>query len=314
MTFKRDIGFDEYLDSIQVASVSYLKTGPTQGPWNLSWHALDRIALQFGKDGSARIVHGLTRPGVSTIFIQTSNLEDAVFLDGHPGRLHDIAIFPPATHFTFVSEHQLQWLAISVPVESNGSRCIPAEFQDAEHLLNRKALVSLPPSTAKNFVEAGERLGKIALNAVNDPGITDIANAESEFLRFIANAMTQRLETITLPSEFNESAERIIFRALEYVRAKTWEPISVEDLVAATGTEYRTLLRAFQRYLNMGPKHYLKLRQLNLVRIALRQKRAGAQNVTSILGEHGVTEFGRFAIEYRQLFGEAPSETLGAVT
>lgn len=314
MTFERDIGFDEYLDGIRVASVSYLKAGPTQGPWHLSWHTLDRVGLQFGKDGSARIVHGLTRAGIATIFIQTSSFEEAVLLDGHPAKSHDIAIFPPATHFTFVSDHQLHWLAISVPVESEGCRLVPPEFPDTDNLLERKSLTTIPPASAKNIVEVGERLRKIALSSIDDPGTIDVAAAESEFLTLIADALTQRLNTVMLPSEFNESAERIIFRALEYVRARMWEPISVEDLVAATATEYRTLLRAFQRYLNVGPKHYLKLRQLNLVRIALRQNAVSARNVTSILGEHGVTEFGRFAIEYKQLFGEAPSETLGAAS
>jgi AraC-like DNA-binding protein len=270
--------------------------------------------LQFGKDGSARIVHGLTRPDACTIFIQTSTLEDSVLLDGHPGRLHDVAILPPSSHFTFVSEHQLHWLAISVPVELNGSRHVPKELQATEQLLNRKALISLPPSVARGLVASGERLRDVSLDAIENTGDDDVVAAENDFLALIADALTKRQETVSLPSEYNESAERIIFRALEYVRAKPWEPISVDDLVLATDTEYRTLLRAFQRYLNVGPKHYLKLRQLNLVRLALRRKAAGAQTqtVTHILVERGVTEFGRFAIEYKQLFGELPSETLGA--
>lgn len=32
--------------------------------------------------------------------------------------------------------------------------------------------------------------------------------------------------------------------------------------------------------------------------------------ITDILSEHGVTEFGRFAIEYKALFNESPTETL----
>jgi transcriptional regulator GlxA family with amidase domain len=147
---------------------------------------------------------------------------------------------------------------------------------------------------------------------MDDTHAFHVAAAENDFLSLIADALAKRQEIVSLPSDYNESAERIIFRALEYVRARPWEPISVDDLVLATATEYRTLLRAFQRYLNMGPKHYLKLRQLNLVRLALRRTTAGAQTVTHILVEHGVTEFGRFAIEYKQLFGELPSETLGA--
>jgi len=60
----------------------------------------------------------------------------------------------------------------------------------------------------------------------------------------------------------------------------------------------------------MGPKRYSKIRQLNLVRRAIRQSHSTAESITAILSEHGVTEFGRFAIEYKALFNESPAETL----
>ena len=43
--------------------------------------------------------------------------------------------------------------------------------------------------------------------------------------------------------------------------------------------------------------------------LPLRQYRGTHGNVIEILVEHGVSEFGRFASEYKQLFDETPSET-----
>src|SRR5215471_15238683 len=74
------------------------------------------------------------------------------------------------------------------------------------------------------------------------------------------------------------------------------------------GFEYRTLLRAFQHYLQITPKRYLKLRQLNLVRRALNAQETSS--ATDIMADFGVTEFGRFANDYKRLFHELPSETL----
>ena len=76
------------------------------------------------------------------------------------------------------------------------------------------------------------------------------------------------------------------------------------------GLSERTLHRLFWKYFHMGPKRYSKVRQLNLVRRAIRQNHATPVHVTGILTEHGVTEFGRFAIEYKALFNESPAETL----
>ena len=312
MTAERNIGFDEYCDAIRIATTSYFKTGPSLGPWSLSWHALGRVALQFGKDGSSRIAHGLTHPDATTIFVQLSRVPDAVYLDGHVAKWHDVAILPPSTHFTFVSDHRMSWLAIAVPSNLREEKPAKSDFPNARSLFERKSIVTLAPSSADRFIKAAQAMKALLATPSQDTDAVKIAAAEDEFVGTLDQLLTQHVDAILLPSEFNESSERIILKALEHVRARTWEPVTVEDLVAATAVEYRTLLRAFQRYLNMGPKHYLKLRQLNVVRLALRQKQEVKRNVTSILAENGVTEFGRFAFEYKQLFGEAPSETHGA--
>ena len=60
----------------------------------------------------------------------------------------------------------------------------------------------------------------------------------------------------------------------------------------------------------MGPAQYLWLRRMNLARRALRLADPGKTTVTAIATEFGFWELGRFAVQYRQLFGELPSATL----
>ena len=52
------------------------------------------------------------------------------------------------------------------------------------------------------------------------------------------------------------------------------------------------------------------MRRLNLVRRVLRELGPADTTVSRVAGRHGFTELGRFAGEYRALFGESPSETL----
>jgi AraC-like DNA-binding protein len=59
-----------------------------------------------------------------------------------------------------------------------------------------------------------------------------------------------------------------------------------------------------------SPKRYLKLWQLHQVRRALRAVSGGEESVTDVATLHGFYELGRFAGEYKALFGEAPSQTL----
>ncbi len=60
----------------------------------------------------------------------------------------------------------------------------------------------------------------------------------------------------------------------------------------------------------MGPIRYLTLRRMHLVRRALLRSDPSKVTVTQIVTDHGFWELGRFAVAYRTLFGESPSDTL----
>jgi AraC-like DNA-binding protein len=60
----------------------------------------------------------------------------------------------------------------------------------------------------------------------------------------------------------------------------------------------------------MGPKRYLLLRRMHLARQALRAGGHSAATVTETAMRYGFWHLGRFAGEYRALFGEMPSASL----
>jgi AraC family ethanolamine operon transcriptional activator len=60
----------------------------------------------------------------------------------------------------------------------------------------------------------------------------------------------------------------------------------------------------------MGPATYLRRLRLNGVHRALRRKNGGSITVTDVALEFGFWHLGRFAEQYKELFGESPHETL----
>jgi AraC-like DNA-binding protein len=60
----------------------------------------------------------------------------------------------------------------------------------------------------------------------------------------------------------------------------------------------------------MGPIRYLTLRRMHLVRRALLKADPSKATVTRLATDHGFWELGRFAVAYRRIFGELPSESL----
>ena len=87
-------------------------------------------------------------------------------------------------------------------------------------------------------------------------------------------------------------------------------PLYVLEICRAIRVSERTLRASCQEHLGMSPKRYLLLRRMALARRALREASAHTASVTDVATRYGFWELGRFAVEYRALFGESPSATL----
>ena len=87
-------------------------------------------------------------------------------------------------------------------------------------------------------------------------------------------------------------------------------PLSLADLCAAAGVSKSTLYRAFDSHCGVPPLHYIHQRRLTCARSRLvaSQPERGAIKRTALA--LGITELGRFSVEYRHLFGESPKYTL----
>jgi AraC-like DNA-binding protein len=88
------------------------------------------------------------------------------------------------------------------------------------------------------------------------------------------------------------------------------QPLYIPDICNAIKVSDRTLRMCCQEHLGMSPKRYLLLRRMVFVRRALRAAGPDAATVTDVATRYGFWQLGRFAVDYRSLFGEAPSATL----
>jgi AraC family ethanolamine operon transcriptional activator len=105
--------------------------------------------------------------------------------------------------------------------------------------------------------------------------------------------------------------ERIARRVEHFARARLDDPPSIRDLCAATACTERSLHHAFLESFGMPPARYLRILRLNAARRALLSGHAGS--VTAAATDFGFFHFGRFAQDYRGLFGETPSEMMRRV-
>ena len=99
-------------------------------------------------------------------------------------------------------------------------------------------------------------------------------------------------------------------RAEEYIRDNLKNPITRDQLTEVSCRSIRTLSRAFEKKYGIGPMAFIKQRCLNAAYLDLLSAKPDVTSVTQIAFSYGFSHVGKFAIEYRKVFGEAPSTSL----
>ena len=102
----------------------------------------------------------------------------------------------------------------------------------------------------------------------------------------------------------------VVGRAEAYLRAHIDTHIPVARLSHVLGVSERSLRNAFYAVHGMGPKRWILAERLEGVHRVLRQDRSRPVTVTGVATDYGFNELGRFAVSYREAFGETPSATL----
>jgi AraC-like DNA-binding protein len=98
-------------------------------------------------------------------------------------------------------------------------------------------------------------------------------------------------------------------RAEEYIESHWNQQIWIEDIAMVTGVSARNLFRTFRQSRGCSPMAFAKRIRLSHSRRLL-QSAAPTSTVTDVAFACGFSDLGRFSREYRQAFGELPSEAL----
>jgi len=166
--------------------------------------------------------------------------------------------------------------------------------------------VHLAPSKLAGFRNWLARTLKLAFG---DPHAFEhaavIASLEEDLLHW--------LTLICAPSDSSPHAARRrrgLDRTLDYLRTADVSRVSVADLCRVAQVSERTLRYAFHDELDLSPLAFLRRLRLHAARRDLMNAEDTLHRVTDVANRQGFLELGRFAADYRRLFGELPSETL----
>jgi AraC-like DNA-binding protein len=294
---------DEYRAAIRPPSVEFTVTARGCFAASVSRIDLHRLLLQRGQESLPRIWHAVPSVERNIITFLTDEGSTAV-RNGIEFRFGDIALHSPRHGYRHRS---LGALAMSLPFAEMAE--IGAAVAGHDLMPQGDEQIVTPPAEAMAKLQRlHAAAGELAKQA---PEII----ARPEAARGLEEALIEAMvDCIVAPDRQEDTAARrrhtaIIQRFHAAIEASDEKAVYLPELCSRIGVSGRTLRLCCQEHLGMGPKRFLLLRRMHLARRALHEARPNV-TVTDVATEFGFWELGRFAVEYKALFGEGPSETL----
>ena len=300
---------DDFAASIRTGEVELTLTGRGQFSAKATRIEFHRLWIQRFSDSLPRVLHAalVTRRRAMVQFRTVPGPD--LFVSGLEIGPTNILRHSLSDDFYQRSSGSVSFAAMSLPVEDMVAVGEAMAGTDLTPPRDTMSIAPSPPAMARL-----QRLHAAAARLVEEaPEI--IANPDAA--RGLEQALIEALVGCLANSEDREhtlaqSHHSIVMRRFRrVVEENPDQPLFIPEICEAIRVPGRTLRMCCQEHLGMGPKHYLLLRRLHMARRALREATPDAMTVTDIATRSGFWELGRFAVEYRSLFGELPSVTLG---
>ena len=256
---------------------------------------LPRIG-HYTNDAGRAVITFRTRPGPRVI---------AAGLDMH---MSNILLHSDGQEYFRRSAGPVDFASMSLPTEDLAMA--GAAISGREPMLPNDALSLEPPPPAKaRLLELHAAAGTLAEYA---PAVIANADAAHGLEQAVIEATVDCLGEAAM-GEDNSARRRhsrIMRRFYATLEESPEQALFIPEICSAIGASRRTLQTCCEEHLGTGPRRYLLLRRMGLARRALRAGVPRETTVTEIATRYGFWQFGRFAGEYKALFGESPSATL----
>lgn len=106
----------------------------------------------------------------------------------------------------------------------------------------------------------------------------------------------------------HQRRKAVVDTAKEFLNAHRDHPVSIADLCKICHVSRRTLQYSFDSILGISPLQYLRISRLNGVRRTIHDK-GNNQHIAEVAAQWGFWHLSQFSHDYKQLFGELPSQT-----
>jgi AraC-like DNA-binding protein len=298
---------EHFLQSIFGASRFEPAKSQRTFPVQANYKPLKAISLSYCSYDSPVVIHFPEAPFYRKGFLiggQGKFLADGTDVDI---ATHNSGIVPPNTRATADYGEQFRQLLLRIETSALHSKLT--------------ALIGAPPSREIEFLPSeanDDRAAALRRLVVFVAGEIDSTSGllppqvleeleEAVLLTFLLAHRNNFSDLLEGPAR--ESAPRQVKLAEEFIEANWNAPLTVETIANAVGTSARSVFQSFRQARGYSPMQFAKSVRLKRARLRLQNPSADT-TVTGVALECGFHNMGHFAVDYKQQFGELPSETL----
>ena len=227
----------------------------------------------------------------------------------------DLVCLPAGAELEYLLPARTHWLGIQIP-----TALLPTLGIDQDWFRRPRVISASAPGCAAAVTRLAQLSGDAGLAPCQCRRNADHAvhvgleMAGDDLRADIADVLRTLFarSSVDLPIGRQASfAERmhLLWRFEAHVRERLAEPLRIPSICDALAVSQRTLELVFQQQTGLAPQHYLRVLRLNAVRRALQRGAARERGIAAVAADFGLRHAGRFAVAYRGLFGESPSQT-----
>ena len=270
------------------------------GGWNVAELDLGHLRLLRVEAGGAVSATGAVDENVFSFALPMGGGESAAWtVNGCAGGRDQLTMFAPGATYTLFTPGALSWLALRVDEQF---------FRRRFHAIFGRRLAACDVRVVTCGQRNARRLRRAHHSALALLDDSRTLPDERSLRRLEEGIVTSLLRALAGGQEETERVRALPSRLRRILRADAEGPVDLDRLRSGLGTSERTLRRTFRQLLGVSPARYLRVRRLHQARNAL--KALPDRTVTQVAVSLGFSDLGRFARDYRQLFGELPSATL----
>ena len=286
--------------------------------------ALEIEAIRREPGGNPSRVRSLTAPGISVTALDTGfekmvrtvvpddSLAVALIVKAPEGcrwRGGELALYPGlvATYHPGAEHTGLNLPGFVFTFTVADTESMMARATELEVTLEQpeRGLVEMPPNTPRTQSAVG--LLKLICAQTNHGSVP--ARVMDDLLTSVTLMSANPESNVHSPRLGKVNSWEVVTRCIEYAEAAQRVP-AIHELCLVGQVGESRLRHAFREVYDISPVRFFRDWALTKAHQRLQLAESGEQSVTEIASDIGLTHLGRFAVQYRELFGECPSKTL----